>query len=130
MSDEPIASTSKIGSQSFSDTFSTTTSALDEATTHAASLPPKSDLSFHRTLDRKFGKDLDIASGRILNLAERLLHLVTEGSDVGKEKGKSDGVLRPNQRRRLEDEDDVIDGYRGAVGDVLDSLLEDAVCRR
>ena len=91
------------------------TSALDALTTHAASLPGRSDLAFHRTLDRKFAKELDVTSARVLGMTERLLALVEEG------KGKVAG------RRKLKDEEDVVDGYRRGVSGVVDGLLEDAV---
>ena len=93
------------------------TTTLDRVTTHAADLPGKSDLAFHRTLDRKLAKDIDDASVRVLGLAERILRLVHEPHTGGQ------GKLR----RRMEDEDDVQDGYRRGVVEVVDSLLEDAV---
>ena len=93
------------------------TDLLDVVTTNADALPPKSDLSFHRTLDRKFAKNQDEAGDRILKLADRLLGTVHSGSAAAK--GKA--------RRKLEDDDDVVDGYRRGVLDVVNCLLEDAV---
>ena len=46
-------------------------------------------------------------------MTEKLLALVDTG------KGK--------QRRKLEEEEDVVDGYRRAVSGVVDGVLEDAV---
>ncbi|ORX34217.1 ribonuclease H-like domain-containing protein [Kockovaella imperatae] len=94
------------------------TDLLDVATTHANALPPKSDLSFHRTLHRKFAKDQDEASSRILKLADSLLAKVQ--TDISS-KGKA--------RRKIEDEEDVVDGYRRGVMDVVNGLLEDAASR-
>ncbi|WVQ97195.1 hypothetical protein IAU59_004305 [Kwoniella sp. CBS 9459] len=104
------------------------TSALDSLTTHAAALPDKSDLSFHRTLDRKFAKDLDSASDRLLKLTERLLSLVDHSQRSAVEKGKAKARVGVNKgsRRKLEDEDDVVDGFRQSVVGVVDGLLEDA----
>lgn len=100
------------------------TDALDKLTTHAASLPPKSDLSFHRTLDRKFAKSLDITSSKLLVLTERLLRLVEttpgpSGAKASASKGKG--------RSALVDEEDAVEGFRRSVGSVIDGLLEDAV---
>ncbi|TYJ57578.1 hypothetical protein B9479_001660 [Cryptococcus floricola] len=108
----------------FADYLPQLTAALDSLTTDAAALPGKSDLDFQRTIDRSFGKDLDQASQRVLNLTERVLALVDESqraAAAGEKKGKP--VTR---RRKLEDEDDVIDGYKGSVLGVVDGLLEDA----
>ncbi|WVF70846.1 hypothetical protein IAT40_005640 [Kwoniella sp. CBS 6097] len=104
------------------------TSALDSLTTHAAALPDKSDLSFHRTMDRTFARDLDSASDRLLKLTERLLSLVDHSQKGAIEKGKSKAKAGTNKgtRRKLEDEDDVVDGFRQGVVGVVDGLLEDA----
>jgi exosome complex exonuclease RRP6 len=101
------------------------TTALDHLTTDAAALPDKSDLSFHRTMDRKFAKQLDEASSKVLGMAEQMLKLV-----LGPEQNESKAgaaVKKGKARRTLADEDDVVDGFRGAVIDVVDGLLEDAV---
>ncbi|WWD18046.1 hypothetical protein CI109_102493 [Kwoniella shandongensis] len=104
------------------------TTALDTLTTHAAALPNKSDISFHRTLDRGFAKDLDKASERVLQMTERLLSLVEISQKGNKAKGKGKAVSANTQvrRRKMEDEDDVVDGFRGGVVGVVDGLLEDA----
>ncbi|KAK4688913.1 exosome complex exonuclease RRP6, partial [Tremellales sp. Uapishka_1] len=96
------------------------TSALDAVTTEAANLPSRSDLNFHRTLDRKFARELDDTSAKVLGLAERLLGLVWENQNEGV-KGK-----KGKTRRKLTDEDDVVDGFRNSVVEVVDGLLEDA----
>lgn len=97
------------------------TAALDRLTTHAASLPPKSDMSFHRTLDRKFAKSLDGTSEKLLSLTERLLTLV-EG-----DLSKARPGVKGKGRSKLADEQDAIEGFRRSVGNVIDGLLEDAV---
>lgn len=88
---------------------------LDRVTTHAAGLPGKSDLAFHRTLDRTLAKELDEASDRILRMTRDLLDLVDRGKNP--------------KRRKMEDEDDVVEGYKRGVVDSVDALLEDAVSR-
>ncbi|WVQ71034.1 hypothetical protein IAR50_000559 [Cryptococcus sp. DSM 104548] len=108
----------------FGDYLPQLTAALDKLTTDAAALPGKSDLDFQRSMDRSFGKDLDKASQRVLNLTERVLALVDESQKAaaaGEKKGKP-----VTKRRKLEDEDDVTDGYKGSVLGVVDGLLEDA----
>nr|XP_019049128.1 hypothetical protein I302_02909 [Kwoniella bestiolae CBS 10118]OCF28058.1 hypothetical protein I302_02909 [Kwoniella bestiolae CBS 10118] len=110
------------------------TSALDSLTNHAANLPSKSDLSFHRTLDKKFANDLDSASERILKLTERLLDLVDKSQKAPQNNvgggGAADRVKitksKSVNRRKLEDEDDVVDGFKQSVVSVVDGLLEDA----
>jgi exosome complex exonuclease RRP6 len=111
-----------------------TTAVLDALTTTAAGLPGKSDLAFHRTLDRRFGKQLDAAAEQVLGLTEKLLALVevrAESSKAGSS-GTSGtaGKVKTKARRKLEDEEDVVDGYRRGVVEVVDGLLEDAVSDR
>lgn len=114
------------------------TSALDRLTTSANALPStRSDINFNRTMDRKFANDLDEASDRVLRMAETLLMMVEVGQEElkGKGKGKEEaakstktGVKASTKtRRKLEDEDDVVDGYKRGVIGVVDGLLEDAV---
>jgi exosome complex exonuclease RRP6 len=103
-----------------------TTAALDRLTTHAADLPEKSDLAFHRTLDRKFAKNLDEAAERVLGLTEKLLSLVEVQAKGVKNPAAGKGV-KSKARRKLTDEEDVLDGYRRGIVEVVDGLLEDAV---
>ena len=112
-SDSPLLAPPSPTSE-FGDYLPRVTKDLDDVTTHAAALPGKSDLSFHRTLDRKLAKELDEASDRILKLTGDLLELL----DTGKS-GK--------KRRWLEDEEDVKHSYKRGVVEVVDALLEDAV---
>ena len=88
-------------------------------------------------MDRKFANDLDEASDRVLRMAEQLLVLVEVGQEESKGKGKGKestakatklgGKASTKTRRKLEDEDDVVDGYKRGVIGVVDGLLEDAV---
>ncbi|RSH77767.1 exosome nuclease subunit [Apiotrichum porosum] len=94
------------------------TKALEMATTAANLFPDKSDISFHRTLDRRFAKDLDETSNRLLLLTDRLASLAVEANP---QKGKH--VLL---RRKLDDEDAVVDSFRSGVIQVVDRVLEDA----
>lgn len=113
--------------QSFSEYLPFLTAALDRLTTNAASLPDKTDLNFHRSLDRRFNKDVEKTSERLLGMTERILDLIERSQKEarqGRDKGKTAKVMI--RRRKLEDQDDIIDGYRGAVQGVIDGLLEDA----
>ena len=105
-------------SSSFSTNFESSNSELQaaalNATKLAASLP--ADLDFHRSLDKQFAQALDSCSDKVLNLTNRLLSFVStiEGS-----KGKG--------KRKLEDEEDVVDKFNSVVVDVVDQLFEKAV---
>ncbi|KZT11760.1 uncharacterized protein LAESUDRAFT_733747 [Laetiporus sulphureus 93-53] len=85
------------------------------ATKRGAQLP--ADISFHRTIDRAFGRELDACSARVLSLTNRLLALAASvhGSNA-KSKGKA----------RLESAEDVLDDFRALVVDPMDQLLERA----
>jgi exosome complex exonuclease RRP6 len=128
--DQPSSSQSvPTAGPSFADFLAQTTFALDALTTHAANLPHRSDLAFHRTLDRNFSRGLDGSSETVLSMTERLLLLV-EGSGKGKGRAPKHRRLE-TARKKLDDEEDVVDGYRRSVLDVVDGLLEDAVrCTR
>ena len=102
--------------EAFADYIETVTAALDRVTSLSAKLPSGSDLAFHRTMEPSLARGLDDASGQVLQMAERLLSLVA-ASQTAKVKGK---------RRKLEEEEDVVAGFRRAVGGVVDGLLEDA----
>ncbi|GMK55550.1 hypothetical protein CspeluHIS016_0206060 [Cutaneotrichosporon spelunceum] len=98
----------------------TMTKALEAGTSHAAEFPDKSDMMFHRTLDRKFAKGIDASGERVLKLADSLLQLTVDSQP----KAKSAPSVKP--RRKLVDQDDVIDSFQSTVVDHVDSLLEDA----
>lgn len=95
---------------------------IEQVTLAAHDLPR--DIPFHRSLDRKFRKDIDTTSARVLSLTNRLLNLsqtFTASSAARVVQNKSDQVL-------LIDEDDVVDKFHSVVVDVLDPLLEHVVC--
>lgn len=94
------------------------TAALEAGTSHAAQFPDKSDLMFHRTLDRKFARGIDSSGQRVLKLADQLLQLTVDSQP------KTKNRLKP--RRKLADEDDVVDSFHSTVVEHVDSLLEDA----
>lgn len=145
MADHKASLTAKAGSSStsrsvpsptegFNEYMPVITAALDDLTTAANGLPTnKSDINFHRTMDRQFAKDLDDASSRVLQMTERLLSMVDSGQREAKGKGKDKADLKgapkaaEKPRRKLEEEEDVIDGYRRGVLSVVDGLLEDSV---
>ncbi|KAF8510838.1 ribonuclease H-like domain-containing protein [Gautieria morchelliformis] len=95
-------------------------SAAVSATKAAIGLPQ--DISYHRSLDRKFGKRLDTCSDRILSITSQLLEYAeagnsTEGtSNTRSKKGKG--------KRKLDSEEDIVDGFHSLVVDVMDQLLE------
>lgn len=91
------------------------------ATKNSMSLPK--DLSYHRSLDRKFGKRLDACSTRILSLTTRLLEFADAENETEGTSSKGKG------RCKLESEEDVVDRFRFLVVDVMDQLLERAVSR-
>jgi exosome complex exonuclease RRP6 len=84
-------------------------------------------------MDRQFANDLDDASSRVLRMTERLLAMVDAGQLEAKGKGKKGETVKAvpktanKTRRKLEEEEDVIDGYKRGVLGVVDGLLEDAV---
>ncbi|CAK9781419.1 hypothetical protein CC85DRAFT_325791 [Cutaneotrichosporon oleaginosum] len=98
----------------------TMTKALEASTSHAAEFPDKSDMMFHRTLDRKFAKGIDASGDRVLKLADSLLQLTVDSQP------KANKATRVKARRKLADEDDVVDSFQSTVVDHVDSLLEDA----
>lgn len=121
----------------FQDYLPIITSALDRLTTSANALPgSRSDINFHRTMDRGFANALDDASERVLRMAEKLLSMVELDQEEMKGKGKAKESVKSAKpaakaaskvRRKLEEEEDVVDGYKRGVLSVVDGLLEDAV---
>lgn len=88
---------------------------LHQTTSLAASLPPRSDLAFHRSVNPALAVRLDEASGRIWGLVDSLLGLV-EGLDEGK------------GRKRAREEEDLVERFDEVVVDgAVDALLERAV---
>lgn len=123
MSEPTPSSSSQPTPEDFEHYLPHLTTLLDNLTTQAASLPLKSDLAFHKTLDRKFGKGLDGGADEILQLTGKLLQLTSrDRSDKGSSRGKSRAVSSELS------EDDLMDRYKRTVVEVVDGLLEDAVC--
>jgi len=91
------------------------TSALT-TTRKAAGLP--TDLAFHRSMDQELAESLDIFSGRVLSVTNRLLSLVTA---VDRTK------VRGTRKAKLESEEDVVDSFHSLVVDAMDQLLERTV---
>ncbi|EJU03147.1 hypothetical protein DACRYDRAFT_50127, partial [Dacryopinax primogenitus] len=102
-------------------------SSIALASRAASSLPQ--DVDFHRSLDRKFAREVDRVSERVLALVGELIRFVdikeaeAEGStgiDAGKAKGKG-----RTSNLRLLNREDVEDNFEDVV-DVTDGLLERA----
>ncbi|KAF8582891.1 hypothetical protein K439DRAFT_1634914 [Ramaria rubella] len=108
-------------STSFDEFQTALQSAAVAATKSSLGLPK--DLSYHRSLNRKFGKRLDACSDRILAITSQLLQYVDAGNEL--EGAPSLGTGNGKGKHRLESEDDVVDGF-SLVVDVMDQLLERA----
>jgi len=98
-------------------------SAAVSAVRSSVALPK--DISYHRSLDRKFGKQLDAVSDRILDLTSKLLDYAEAANDVEGVTNKTSS--KGKGKRRLETEDDIVDSFHFKVVDVLDQLLEKTV---
>ena len=105
-------------SRNFAEYFPALQAALGAVTQDAQNLPEASDLAFHRSLDRKLGKELDATAARLVSLANGLAGLV---EDKGKLNGKG------KQRVAIDDADDLIEDFERHVQETLDRLLERAV---
>lgn len=86
-----------------------------KSTRNAAQLP--SDIAFHRSMDTNFARDLDALSERALELTNKLLNVTYTLSNSGDAKGK----------RRMRDQDDVVDKFQSVVVESMDQLLERSV---
>ncbi|KAG1763058.1 ribonuclease H-like domain-containing protein [Suillus occidentalis] len=76
----------------------------------ATTLPP--DIEFHRSIHVSFAAELDSLSTRVLRLTNRLVRLAgsVESSTLG--------------RGTLDDEEDVLDGFKSLIVDPVDRLFE------
>lgn len=107
-------------------------SSLQPPTRNAASIPNSSDLSFHRTLDRKLATSLDHQSGRLLSLVSDVAQWASKeeskgsgsGKDKGKGKGREDVEEREDGKGFLTEQDLTKEGFSSAIGDLIDKLLE------
>lgn len=93
------------------------------------SLPQPSDISFHRSLERRFAEEIDETSERLLDLINGVLGLVkdakqkSEGKSGTRWKGKGKESSRDEDDAVLKTEEDVVDGY-SAASHLVDWLLE------
>lgn len=123
MSPNEASPTVKGPNEDFAAFVDNMTAALEASTSAAAQFPDKSDISFHRSMDRKFGRELDSTCDRVLQLTDKLLQLSVDNQNA---RSKSQGKGRTIARRRLADEDDIVDHYHKTVVEPVDGLLEDA----
>ncbi|KAF9265330.1 hypothetical protein L218DRAFT_167220 [Marasmius fiardii PR-910] len=93
------------------DEFNTQLQGLALKATRNSMLLPV-DISYHRSMDSAFSKDLDACSSKALSLANKLLTLARTVDPSGKGKG------------RLEEEDDIVDNFHGLIVDGMDQILE------
>lgn len=104
-------SASMILSSTFPDyATSVQSAALTTTRLAATTLPP--DIEFHRSIHVSFAAELDSLSTRVLRLTNRLVRLAgsVESSTLG--------------RGTLDDEEDVLDGFKSLVVDPVDRLFE------
>ncbi|KAL0578562.1 exosome nuclease subunit [Marasmius crinis-equi] len=99
-----------VNSGSF-DEFNTQLQGSALKTTRNSMLLP-ADISYHRSMDSEFSREIDLFSSRVLSLTNKLLTLAGTAHPTGKGKG------------RLEDEDDIVDNFHSFVVDSMDQLLE------
>lgn len=98
-------------SGTFSDyATSVQSAALTTTRLAATTLPP--DIEFHRSIHVSFATELDSLSTRVLRLTNRLVRLAgsVESSTLG--------------RGTLDDEEDVLDGFKSLIVDPVDRLFE------
>ncbi|KIK48040.1 hypothetical protein CY34DRAFT_21042 [Suillus luteus UH-Slu-Lm8-n1] len=104
-------SASMILSSTFPDyATSVQSAALTTTRLAATTLPP--DIEFHRSIHVSFAVELDSLSTRVLRLTNRLVRLAgsAESSTLG--------------RGTLDDEEDVLDGFKSLIVDPVDRLFE------
>ena len=83
----------------------------------AVSLP--SDVAFHRSMDHSFAQDLDTFSERVLLVTNKLLNLAATVDQSQGTPGRG--------KRKLANQDDVVDNFHSLVVDSMDQLLERTV---
>lgn len=82
------------------------------------------DIAFHRSLDRRFRKEIEKTSARLLKFANRLISYAEAHSTIS----ATIGTQRNGKERELQAEEDIADKYHSMIVDAMDSLLERAVC--
>lgn len=108
----------KLSSTSFDELNVDLQSAALNSTKLAAALP--ADISFHRSVDRDYARTIEACSEKALSLTNRLLCLVSDADPARSSRAKG--------KRKLEDQEDVVDKFHTVVIDVLDQLFERGVC--
>ncbi|KAG6868017.1 hypothetical protein C0993_008359 [Termitomyces sp. T159_Od127] len=107
------ASSSALVSVAFDDFNSQIQSHALKATRNCLSLP--NDVTFHRSMDPEFEKDLDKFSSRVLSLVNKVIGLVA-AADTSSSRAKG--------KTKLENQDDLLDNFHSLVVDSMDQLLE------
>lgn len=106
-------------------------SKLQPPTRTAAQLPGPSDLSFHRSLDKSLAKELESAKETVLSTVNQLVESINGGAGSARKSAKGLGKSRAGNgsgqdgKIFLEDLVDA-DAFSRSLGDVVDSLLENA----
>lgn len=111
-----MSSSKSLSSSSFDEYNSQIQGHALKSIRNALALP--GDLTFHRSLDRDFGKEVDQCSAKALHLTNRLLSLVASGDAT---------LSKRSTGEKLRDQDDVVDNFHSLVVDAMDQLLERTV---
>lgn len=95
----------------FSD-YATSLQSAALATTRLAATTLPQDIAFHRSIHVSFAEDIDALSTRVLRLTNKLVRLAgsVDSGTVG--------------RGTLEDQEDVLDGFKSLIVDPIDGLFE------
>ena len=101
-------------------------SAILASTKLATNLPVPADIGYHRTLSRQYAKQSDVASARLLKLADKLLTLVSNDNEAVLEAKATLPHSKKRKARAELDEDVVADShsFQSNVVDCVDGLLE------
>lgn len=102
---------SSISPDTFSD-YATSLQSAALATTRLAATSLPQDIAFHRSIHVSFAADLDALSTRVLRLTNKLVRLAAsvDSGTVG--------------RGTLDDQEDVLDGFKSLIVDPMDKLFE------
>ncbi|EIN12508.1 hypothetical protein PUNSTDRAFT_97267 [Punctularia strigosozonata HHB-11173 SS5] len=114
-----MAASSSTARKLASDTFEdynngAQTAALKAIKSSMAALPQ--DVGFHRSVDAGYADAIDVCSGRVLGLINKMLALATSADPSGARKGKA----------RAESGEDLVDRFQAVAVDAMDQLLERA----
>ena len=86
-------------------------SAILASTKLATNLPVPADIGYHRTLSRQYAKQSDVASARLLKLADKLLTLVSNDNEAVLEAQATLPHSKKRKARAELDEDVVADSH-------------------